>query len=302
MSRAPFLAGVLLAAAAMVAADDADAQGRGPSMWDLEGKGQTIEREAPDRRAFLAAISRQYGLDPEELESGELKLVPDKGWVLQRGDEQIELLNLRRPGLLDASARAGKVAEQAAWLAHLVGRFRVGGHVEKVEFLEGHLVTLDGDVKGVADCAAVGAGPGVHCLINATWPTIEPAREGRFSFRPEGSEQVMLFRPAVLVLGLNPDTAEIHATMVTDDSMAHTWAGRLETHTLTARRLTSCFISQEVAAGTPPPCFQPLEIVAEPDSGIVTMMHRAAGVTIRLILQLDPAASADKPMKTKKVR
>jgi hypothetical protein len=101
----------------------------------------------------------------------------------------------------------------------------------------------------------------------------------------------------VVVLGLNPDTAEIHATMVTDDSITHSWAGRLETHTLTARRLASCFISQGVATGTPPSCFQPLEIVAEPDSGMVTMVHRAGGVTIRFILELDPVASAEKSME-----
>jgi hypothetical protein len=293
--------------AAMLAADAAHAQGRGPSMWELEGKGQTIERQAPDRRALIDRIARQYGVDPEELESGELKLVPNHGWVLQREDEQIELPNLRRSIPLDESARASAVAAQAAWLAHLVGRFRIGGHVEKPDVIRGIPVTLKGDVTGVADCAAVGAGPGVHCLFNAIWPTIESPeiqmdRPPPFSFRAEDSEQVMIFRPAVVVVGLNPDTTEIHTTMVTDDSVAHSWAGRLDTHTLTAHRLAGCFRSQGVATGTPPPCFQPLEIVAEPDTGIVTMVHRAGRMTIRLMLQPDTAAIAEKPMKTKKVR
>jgi hypothetical protein len=313
MSRKPCRAGALLAAAAMLATDGALAQARGSSVREMRETGQTIERIAPDRREFLAAISRQYGLDPEELESGELKLVPDKGWVLQRGDEQIELLNLRRPEVLDESARAAKHAEQAAWLGHLVGRFRIGGRVEKRGIVMAEVVslpsvsiptTLEGEVNGVADCAAVGTGAGVHCVFNATWPIIEPITgpASKTIGPPEPSERVRLLRPAVVVLGLNPDTAEIRASMVTDDSVAHTWAGRLETHTLTARRLTSCFVSQGVTSGSPPPCYQPLEIVAEPGSGIVTMVHRAVGVTIRLILQRDPAASAEKPMKSKRVR
>jgi hypothetical protein len=309
MSRASGLAGPLLGAAALLAAaaSDAHAQARGSSIWELRESGQTIERLAPDRREFLAAISRQYGLDPEELESGELKLVPTKGWVLQRGDEQIELLNLRRPEVLDEATRASKLAEQAAWLGQVVGRFRIGGQVEKRAVVVGIPTTLEGDISGVADCAAVGAGAGVHCVFNATWPVIEPINPAipaavSLSGPPEASERVRLLRPAVLVLGLNPDTAEIRALMVTDDSVAHTWAGRLETHTLTARRLTSCFVSQGVLRGSPPPCFQPLEIVAEPDSGTITMVHRASGVTIRLILNRDPAASAEKPMKSKKVR
>jgi hypothetical protein len=90
--------------------------------------------------------------------------------------------------------------------------------------------------------------------------------------------------------------------MVTDDSVAHTWAGRLETHTLTARRQTSCFVSQGVLRGSPPPCYQTLDVDAEPNSDTVTMVHRANGVTIRLVLNRDPAASAEKPMKSKKVR
>jgi hypothetical protein len=191
-------------------------------------------------------------------------------------------------------------AEQAQWLARLVGRFRIGGRVERG--------ILHGDVSGVADCAAVGAGAGVQCFINAAWNTIEPIAPlsalQRMMMPPPASEQVMILRPAVVVLGLNPDTAEIRALMVTDDSVAHTWAGRLDGDTLTARRTTTCFVSQTrgIFGASSPPCFRPLEISAEPDSDVVTMVHRAAGVTIRLSLYRDLAASADKPMKSKRVK
>jgi hypothetical protein len=68
--------------------------------------------------------------------------------------------------------------------------------------------------------------------------------------------------------------------------------------------MTTCFVSQTrgIVGASPPPCFQPLEISAEPDSDLVTMVHRAAGVSIRLSLYRDPAASADKPRKSKRVK
>lgn len=319
MSCTSRLAAALLAVATALATTGAQAQARGPSVAELRKSGQKIEREVPDRRAMLAGIARQYGLEPRDLESGELKLVPGKGWILQRGDEEIELLDLRRVEVLDEPARASKHAEQAAWLGRLVGRFRVEGSAEKMASvaieaggdtpIAGIQIQrmMDGDISGVADCAAVGTGSGVQCFINAIWPTIEPisgSAMDRMRAPPPASEQTMVLRPAVMVLGLNPDSAEIRALMVTDDSMAHTWSGRLEANTLTAHRLTSCFVSQTrgYVAASSPPCFQPLEIIAEPDSDLVTMVHRAAGVTLRLQLHRDPAVRAEKPMKSKKVR
>jgi len=317
MSRGPRLAGALLAAIAMLACAQAHSQARGASVWQLEGKGQTIENNVVNGRQYLAELVRENGLDPEELESGRVRMVPGVGWVLEReGGEQIALQVLGQlPEALDESARASKLAEQSAWLRRLIGRFRISGRVETGSVVVlgagetsiGIPKTVHGDVDGVADCAAVGAGPGVHCLINATWPVIEPIRTGAESFialmgPPEASERVRLLRPAVMVLGLDPDTAEIRVSMVTDDSVAHIWSGRLETNTLSARRWNNCYLGQGVAGGAPPPCFQPVEIIAEPDSDLVTMVHRAAGVTIQLLLQRDPAARAEKPMKTKKVR
>lgn len=318
MSCSPHLAAALLAVTAALATPAAQAQARGPSVAELRENGRRIVREAPDRRALLAAIARQHGLEPRDLESGELRQVPGKGWVLQRGDEEIELLGLRRVEVLDESARASKHAQQAAWLGRLVGRFRVQGSAERMAAVgieAGGSQPIPGisirtllvrDISGVADCAAVGTGAGVQCFINAIWPTIEPLEGSalqRTMAPAPASEQAMVLRPAVMVLGLNPDTAEIRASMVTDDSIAHTWSGRLEADTLTAHRRGSCFVSQTGAiAASSPPCFQPLEIIAEPDSDLVTMVHRAAGVTLRLQLHRDPDARADQPMKSKRVR
>jgi hypothetical protein len=98
----------------------------------------------------------------------------------------------------------------------------------------------------------------------------------------------MTFRPALLVLGIDQALAEVRALLVTDDSIAHTWAGRVTASTLRANRLTGC-------RDIPPPdfpdvrCFQPLELIAEPESEIVTIVLRSAGITITLDMRrVDP--------------
>src|SRR5690606_16155919 len=145
---------------------------------------------------------------------------------------------------------------------------------------------LTGKVSGVADCVALAPGVGVHCLVNASWPIIEPlppcAGVGCFRLPVPDSERVMLMRPAVLVLGLTPDTSRIVASMVLDDGVAHTWAGRLEADSLTAYRQTRCFSVLGLSpagligqAPTPPPCFRPVKVVAEPGSDVITIELQA---------------------------
>jgi hypothetical protein len=305
----------LLPAAAMLPGVT-HAQARGPSAKEVQETGQDVGSSARDWTPYLDELARETGIDRAELESG-LSWSPGTGFVLQRGDEKIPLgmLGPPAPPMLDAAARASKNLEHRALLARLVGRFRLRGRVEKrgtavleivgqrPEFAE---TTFGGDVSGIADCTAIGAGAGIQCFISATWPVIEPIQPGNpvaaMMGPPPTSERVMLFRPAALVFGLNPDTAEIRASMVTDDSIAHTWAGRLEANSLTARRTTGCMDARNLPRPPPPPCFQPLEILAEPGSGTIVMVQRAAGVTIKLAMQRDPAARAEKPMKTKKTR
>lgn len=320
-------------------AADAHAQARGPSVAEVREKGLTIASNPIDRRAVLAAIALDYGLDPLELEAGWLKRVPG-GYLLEWDGEEIlyeetAFEAARQPEILDESGRESQLAAQAAWLQRLPGRFRIGGRVESVrnvalEFAnaseEGDdsrdvkaWATLTRKVSGVADCVALAPGVGVHCLINASWPIVEPISpcSGPSCFRglqvPD-SQRVMLLRPAVMVLGLNPDTAQVVASMVVDDGVAHNWAGRLEANSLTAYRQTRCFSVLDLAPRmdrpdspaspppTPPPCFRPVKVVAEPDSDVVTIVLQALRVTIRLELQRDPEARAGVPEKSKEVR
>lgn len=276
-------AAVLLATAGALHSADTSAQARGPSAKEVQEEGQRIEYEP---RGSGAGLMQRFGV-----------FVP------------IETAAAAELAELDEAGRASKNQEHTAWLARLPGRFRIGGRAEKLEFVSASgqnvPVAMGVDISGIADCSAIGEGAGVHCVLNATWPIIEPASgSGLDALRapPPASERVGVFRPAVLVLGLDPGTAQIRASMVTDNSVAHTWAGRLQADTLTARRSSSCMEFLKLPRFPPPPCFQPLQIVAGPDGEVVTMVHSSDAVVLRLSLQRDPAARAEKPMKTRKVR
>lgn len=310
MSRLRIFALPLLTGGLLLSCADAHAQARGPSAREVQEKGQDVGSSVPDWTPYLDTLARQTGIDRAELASG-LSWTPATGFVLERDGERIPLGQLEPPPppILDEAARAASNQQQRAWLARMVGRFRLGGRVEGRERVNVGIsggppdfvdTIVGGDISGIADCAAVGNGPGVHCIFNASWPVIELTVATIGDRRLPASERVMLFQPAVLVVGLNPDTAEVRASMVTDDSIAHTWAGRLEADSLIARRTNNC-LGYQALARPPPPCFQPLEISAGPN-GTVTFVHRANGVTIRLNLQRDPAARAQKPMPANKAR
>jgi hypothetical protein len=311
MSRARVLALALLLAAPLLPCASAHAQARGPSAQAVQEKGQDVGSSA--RESLLDQLARQTGLDQAELASG-LSGTAESGYFLERDGEitALGVPGLSAPPKLDETARANKNQQQQAWLSRLVGRFRLAGRMESFASVNVSMpgmaptfvrTTPVSKVSGVADCAAIGAGVGIHCIINATWSVVEPMGKNAFAEMlrpPPPSERVGVFHPAVMVLGFNPDTAEIRASMVTDDSMAHTWAGRVEADTLTARRTGACMALRDLARANPPPCFQPLEIIAEPGSNTITMVQRAMGVTVRMTMQRDPAARAQKPMKTKK--
>lgn len=202
--------------------------------------------------------------------------------------------------VLDEATRTTRVAQIQTWIRRIPDRFRIEGQVERM----GAGGLIKGKISGIADCAPVGEGLGVQCILNATWPVVDAADAsfgGLMSGaipRPSPSEALRSFHPALLVLGIDPQLAEVRAVLVTDDSIAHTWAGRLDADTLRAIRLTGC-------RDIPPPepqdfrCFQPLELIAEPESRVVTIILRSAGITLRLEMHRDPEAQAKKPMKVR---
>lgn len=227
---------------------------------------------------------------------------PRRGYVPRM--TRSELFELQRTRALeevfDDATHATKLAELQTWIRRIPGRFRIEGRVER----PGPGGPVRGKVSGIADCAGVGEGAGVQCIFNAMWPVIDSPdlpfaalMNGPIP-RPSPSEALRTFRPAVLALGLDPALSEVRALLVTDDSIAHTWAGRLTANTLRANRLTGC-------RDIPPPepqdyrCFQPLELIAEPESENVTFVLRSGSITITLAMRRDPEARAEKRMKVK---
>ncbi len=294
----------LLAVAATLECGSAHAQARGPSAQETRENGQYF---APDT-----------GVRP-------LTRLVD-GWrevPIGEPAPDVELSALGSAGVLDEAQRLARLAALEIWFRRLPSRFRIDGVIEARVYVQGvgKSRMAKEKISGVAECTAVGEGVGVQCILNATWPALPDIR---ILQSPREHEQLDTLQPAMLVMGLNLDPPGVRALLVTDDSIAHTWAGTLEDGILTADRLTDCV---ENVFGDKKPleyrCLQPLQIVVPPDSGVVTIilrrsvkadppvqMHydalrwltRPCPLSITLTMYPDPEAKPEKPMQRKKVR
>lgn len=245
------------------------AQARGPSVQEIQEFGQYIPSEHERRQ-----------------EAWE-----DRARVLQE-----------QQAPLDEATRERMYAELDTWLRRLPGRFSIEGEIERVMVVSpagpGSEVRVPRtrDVTGIADCREIGEGVGLHCILNATWPSVDnrPAMlpTGRIPTLPP-SEMLETMRPAVLVLGLDQEQPGIRAMMVNADSLSHTWVGPLRESTARANRVNRC-LSQR--------CLQPLEIIAAPDSEDIAIILRSGGITITLAMVRDPDAHAEKKMKLMRAR
>lgn len=110
------------------------------------------------------------------------------------------------------------------WLKLLTGQFRYSGTVQ----LRIDNTRMDPlPVRGSADCTAVGRAPGVHCLINVTWPEIRVAQGEQI---PEGVSTLV---PAMVQYGLDPDHVGIHFLQVDNQGRADYGQGYLVNDVLT---------------------------------------------------------------------
>jgi hypothetical protein len=280
MMRISSVANVLLATVACLACGDAGAEPRGPS----------AVRKTPAKESVEA--TKNDNASPDDQQRGVAAMMMRRAELLLQRDRELA-------EKFDAATHAAKLAELKIWIRRIPGRFRIEGRIERM----GGGGLVGAKVSGVADCDGVGQGGGVRCIFNAMWPLIDavsrPAGKAAGPIQsPSPSEALRSFRPAVLVLGVDPQVSELRALMVTDDSLAHTWGGRLTANTVKANRLTGC-------RNIPPPdpqdnrCFQPLELIAEPGREIVTIAMQSVGVTLKLVMQRDPEARPVKPMKVR---
>lgn len=282
MNRAAVSLGLVFVTAAALVPRDACAQARGLSYWQSQEDGQYIQAPAERREE-----ARQQALD-------------------QALDQALELAEQERIALLDPVFRARKIEELDAFLRRLPGRFRIEGRIEgtvHVSIAGGQpgipasaaSVARHRNITGIADCAAVGEGVGLNCIMTATWPVLEDPPKGPMAFSgpPPPSEALGTVRPAVLVMGLNMEPLGIRALMVTADTLAQPWTGKLERSSATLRRSSPCF---EVR------CYQMLEIAAAPDDDLVSFIFKAGALTMTVTLHRDPQAELAKPVKPMKAR
>lgn len=279
MNRVPCVAAVL-PVAVLLASGVVHAQARGPAAADILENGQKIVRN----RELRVSPYLDYWDKPER----------DAQQAWRNAREQFEK---ERAELADPAVRASKLADMDLLLQRIPGRFRIAGVIKKLEFALGGGVTMvSGEVTGVADCTGIGEGVGVQCILNATWPVIEiqvPEFSRRNAPPPPPTEMLRTIKPAALVLGLNLDPPGIRAQMVDAESLTHTWVGQQAGNTVWASRVNRAL---------PGRLINQLQVSAEPDSEVVTIVLRTGLIVIVLTMHHDPAAQAEKPLKSLRSR
>ncbi len=258
---------LLSLAAALLGSGDAHSQARGPSHKETREKGKHIVSS----REFIE-LKRQQAREQEEQE---------------------------RIALLNPAIRAESLARLDAFLRILPGRYRIDGRIVRemdVEIGGGVSgaprsmapVTRSGAVTGIADCSAVGDGVGLNCIISASWPIFDKAVRSKIPLSnpmynllnpPRTfSEQLNTMHPSVLVVGLSKDPPRIRSMLVTADTLAHNWVGKLDGNSAKLTRPGPCLTAVR--------CYQTFEIVAEPDGDIVSFNLYGAQGTVAITLSM----------------
>lgn len=136
---------------------------------------------------------------------------------------------------------------QDVWLRRLVGRFELGGMIQT------GICQKDGadncaTIKGKMDCVAIGRGPGVQCIVNATWRLYS------------GTQDLDSFLdPAMSLFGMDPGRNTINLLLVNDQSLASGGSGVIKGHTTLFRMCRGEFEDG---------CPIGIIIEAKPDAGI----------------------------------
>jgi hypothetical protein len=121
------------------------------------------------------------------------------------------------PELDTATARAAKLAETAAWLGNMTGRFRLSS-------------AISSDRPGLlVDCVGIGTGPGLQCM------------RGRGGNTPEGEE----VNAEMQLFGLDPLALTVSYLRVNGRGIAQYAQGKVKGDTLVFPR-TNCLIPENI--------------------------------------------------------
>lgn len=185
---------------------------------------------------------------------------------------------------------AGEPVPMDEWLGRLVGRYQIDGMIEIPDRCVPPPPPPDGSpppfftplcssVRGMADCALVGAGPGVHCIFNAKWDDLyevvyptEQERGGVFAV-PGG---VSNLAPSMTLLGMDPVRSTLNFLLVDNKGLAEGGSGGLRgaRATIVSTCVNEKTLYQAMREPPPPPeeCRRTTYIEARPGDRFLRFM------------------------------
>lgn len=180
---------------------------------------------------------------------------------------------------------SGPPTEADVWQRRLVGRYRVEGMIQVLTppttESSGGDVMLEETVDGMADCVAVGAGPGVQCVLNIAWldmfQIIYPSAEGGSDptgvFNVPGGVSYM--NPSMALFGLDPGSDGMKYLLVDNKGLPEGGLGATTGNRGTFR--TECvnaptLFNAMIPTMTYRTCDRILRIDARPDSSLVHLL------------------------------
>ncbi len=159
------------------------------------------------------------------------------------------------------------------WLLRLAGQYRVEG-------LATVLAAPPVGIRGSGDCAAVGAGSGVHCILNIHWTDqfeiiMDPEQGPPGVYNVPGG--VSYLNPAMMLMGMDPRRRGLQFLLVDNKGLpeggAATIAGNRATLRAPCVNAPSLFLAMNPTrkfAGRPPQtCERIMRIDARPGSQVV---------------------------------
>jgi hypothetical protein len=207
------------------------------------------------------------------------------------------------------------------WLRRLVGRFEFDGMVSAgpcpppaPEDGSAPPAPLCSGVKGMADCVAVGTGPGVQCVLNVSWQDMFDVNftDGKVYNLPGG---VSYLDPAMLLFGIDPGKVAINDLLVDNKGLPEGGPGYISGNRATFR--TTCVNAAALFLEMKPPepnndqplrywqtCDRTIYIDAKPDAKLLYMSididlndapFTHLVLSLRRVLQYEPGTAQGLP-------
>jgi len=150
----------------------------------------------------------------------------------------------------DSAARTARISEMEAWLARLIGQFTLSGTYQSPAGTYG--------VDGTANCARMGIGPAVHCVISPTTRSLtdfkgkKHDRVGIAQINAAGHASLVQPTRIDVFYEIDPESLLINSVWITPDKQQR--SGTLFHDSVTLIRDRSCVIRcrySNVVSATP---------------------------------------------------